>query len=203
MIRASFLCVFILCLCFSFGRQVVASYGLDRRDKTKLHKQDITKRSQGTDTLELDTIQVDRRTISAKDKFAHTKEEFKLIYFWGDTKDMVTLPHQGGIAVNLNKLYNKLSRKGKNARKLQCELERAYEADLIAEEWVPLTQEYTSLTGDSLIKFRHYYQPSLSWLQDNGTYEKVAYIQQCLKNYLDSVDMIHKQLLLPMDGAQL
>lgn len=203
MVRASFLCLFILCLCLSFDRLVLASYGLDRRDKSTLYRQDTTKRNQGKDTLELDTIQVDRRTISAKDKFAHRKEEFKLIYFWGDTKDMVTLPHQGGIAVNLNKLYNKLSRKGKNARKLQRELECAYEADLILEEWVPLTQEYTSLTGDSLIKFRHYYQPSLYWLRDNGTYEKVTYIQQCLKNYLDSVDIIHKQLLLPMDHAQL
>ncbi|MNI20060.1 hypothetical protein D3C73_735180 [compost metagenome] len=149
----------------------------------------------------MDNVSIKRK--SAADKWEEKKEEYKSIFFWGDTKNMVTLPHQGGIAVNLNKLYNKFSRKGRNSRKLQRQFEKEYQQDLIREEWYPLTGEYSKLSGDSLRKFRIYYEPSLKWLRENDRYEKIAYIHKCLTNYLDSVDIIHRRLQFPMGNAKL
>lgn len=197
MIRISFLFLFLCGIYLSFNRELFAysvpsvGYLQDTVVKGKIRG----------DTLQLDTIQIKPQDVTAEDKFEQKKIAYKSIYFWGDTKDMVTLPHQGGLAVNLNKLYNKLSRKGRNSRKLQRKFEQEYELDLIREEWFPLTHEYTLLSGDSLSNFRIYYQPSLQWLRTHGRYEKVAYIQQCLDNYMDSVSIIHDLLRLPVGRA--
>lgn len=187
MVRISFLVLLLAGLCFTVDRSVVA------HSRSSM-PQDTTKKG---NTLRLDTVQLKGVNSTAKDKFDQKKSDYKSIYFWGDTKDMVTLPHQGGLAVNLNKLYNKFSRKGRHSRRLQRQFEREYEADLVREEWFALTKEYTVLSGDSLTKFRMYYQPTLKWLRGKDNYEKIAYIQHCLKCYLDSVELIHSRLSLP------
>ncbi len=196
MVRIAFLSLLFFCVYFSFYRQGIFAYPI-----VSYNQDTIEERGSKRDTLRLDTVSIKRK--SAGDKWGEKKEEYKSIFFWGDTKNMVTLPHRGGIAVNLNKLYNKFSRKGRNSRKLQRQFEKEYHQDLIREEWYPLTQEYSKLSGDSLRKFRIYYEPSLKWLRENDRYEKIAYIHQCLRNYLDSVDIIHKRLQFPMGNAKL
>lgn len=196
MVRIAFLSLLFFCVYFSFYRERLFAYPM------VFYAQDtIEKRGSKRDTLQLDTVLIKRK--SAGDNWDEKKEEYKSIFFWGDTKNMVTLPHRGGIAVNLNKVYNKFSRKGRNSRKLQRQFEKEYHQDLIREEWYPLTQEYSKLSGDSLRKFRIYYEPSLKWLRDNDRYEKIAYIHQCLTNYLDSVDIIHRRLQFPMGNGKL
>jgi hypothetical protein len=196
MVRIGFLSLLFFCVYFSFYRPGAFAH------PAEFYYQDtIGKKGSQKDTLRLDTVSIKRK--SAADKWEEKKEEYKSIFFWGDTKNMVTLPHQGGIAVNLNKLYNKFSRKGRNSRRLQRQFEKEYQQDLIREEWYPLTQEYSKLSGDSLRKFRIYYEPSLKWLRENDRYEKIAYIHKCLTNYLDSVDIIHRRLQFPMGNAKL
>lgn len=109
---------------------------------------------------------------------------------------MVTLPHQGGLAVNLNKFYNLLSRQGRASRRLQKQFEREFEQDKVLAKWAALTQAYTALTGDSMVKFRAYYEPSSRWLRKADHYDQIAYVQHSLKNYLDSVEIIHQRLSL-------
>ncbi|CAM3790649.1 hypothetical protein [Sphingobacterium prati] len=196
MARIGFLFLIALCIYLAFDQPVFAQ-------PIDVVLQDTVKKKNGKDTLRLDTAQIIRKNLLAKDMLDQKKEEYKSIYFWGDTKNMVTLPHQGGIAVNLNKLYNKFSRKGRHARKLQRKFEKEYQQDLIREEWYVLTKEYSKLSGDSLNKFRIYYEPSLTWLYDHDRYEKIAYVHKCLKYYLDSVDIIHRRLQLPMGNAKL
>jgi len=196
MARIGFLFLIALCIYLAFDQPVFAQ-------PIDVVLQDTVKKKNGKDTLRLDTAQIIRKNLLAKDMLDQKKEEYKSIYFWGDTKNMVTLPHQGGIAVNLNKLYNKFSRKGRHARRLQREFEKAYQQDLIREGWYALTKEYSKLSGDSLNKFRIYYEPSLTWLYDHDRYEKIAYVHKCLKYYLDSVDIIHRRLQLPMGNAKL
>nr|WP_288809279.1 hypothetical protein [uncultured Sphingobacterium sp.] len=196
MARIGFLFLIALCIYLAFDQPVFAQ-------PIDVVLQDTVKKKNGKDTLRLDTAQIIRKNLLAKDMLDQKKEEYKSIYFWGDTKNMVTLPHQGGIAVNLNKLYNKFSRKGRHARKLQRKFEKEYQQDLIREEWYALTKEYSKLSGDSLNKFRIYYEPSLTWLYDHDRYEKIAYVHKCLKYYLDSVDIIHRRLQLPMGNAKL
>ena len=196
MARIGFLFLIVLCIYLAFDRPVFAQ-------PIDVVLQDTVKKKNENDTLQLDTAQIIRKNLSAKDILDQKKEEYRSIYFWGDTKNMVTLPHQGGIAVNLNKLYNKFSRKGRHARKLQRKFEKEYQQDLIREEWYAFTKEYSKLSGDSLNKFRIYYEPSLTWLYENDRYEKIAYVHKCLKYYLDSVDIIHRRLQLPMGNAKL
>ncbi|WP_293946327.1 MULTISPECIES: hypothetical protein [unclassified Sphingobacterium] len=196
MARIGFLFLIVLCIYLAFDRPVFAQ-------PIDVVLQDTVKKKNEKDTLQLDTAQIIRKNLSAKDILDQKKEEYRSIYFWGDTKNMVTLPHQGGIAVNLNKLYNKFSRKGRHARKLQRKFEKEYQQDLIREEWYAFTKEYSKLSGDSLNKFRIYYEPSLTWLYENDRYEKIAYVHKCLKYYLDSVDIIHRRLQLPMGNAKL
>lgn len=155
------------------------------------------KKVMNRDTIEMDTVLVLGGEMTAEQKMLEKQAIYKSIYFWGDTKNMVTLPHQGGIAVNLNKLYNLLSKQGRASRRLQKVFEQEFEQDKVQKQWAALTEAYTSLTGDSLIKFRVYYEPSSKWLRKADQYDQIAYVQHSLKNYLDSVEIIHQRLSLP------
>ncbi len=149
------------------------------------------------DTLRIDTVFINREIASPLEKFEKKKEDYKQIYFWGDNKNMVTVPITGGIMININKLYNHLSRRGKASRRMQRVFEREYEDDLVNEIWRPLVKEYSKLQGDTLEKFMIYYKPSLVFLSDATPYERVAYLTQSLKNYKDSVSIILERLKLP------
>lgn len=181
-----------LLLFFSRAKSSSARFVVSYQD-TILRNKKATNR----DTMEMDTAQVVSVTLSAEEKMAEKQVTYKSIYFWGDTKDMVTLPHHGGLAVNLNKLYNLFSRQGRTSRRFQRLFEREFEQDKVVAQWATLTEAYTPLTGDSLVKFRVYYEPSSIWLRKADHYDQIAYVQHSLKNYLDSVEIIHQRLSLP------
>jgi hypothetical protein len=147
------------------------------------------------DTIQIETVTVNRQVVTPEQKFNQKKEEYRLIYFWGDTKDMLSISN--GLALNVNKLYNKFSKQGRNARRLQRVFEREYLQDIVLEKWLPLTEEYTDLQHDSLTIFRVYYQPNINWIRDFDEYERIAYIVTSLKNYRDSADYIHQMMLIP------
>lgn len=147
------------------------------------------------DTIQIETVTVNRQVLTPEQKFNQKKEEYRLIYFWGDTKDMLSISN--GLALNVNKLYNKFSKQGRNARRLQRVFEREYLQDIVLEKWLPLTEEYTDLQHDSLTIFRVYYQPNINWIRDFDEYERIAYIVTSLKNYRDSADYIHQMMLIP------
>lgn len=189
-----------ICLLLFFSRAIssVPHFFVDQQD-TSLRRKIVAKRDSGV----MDTALVVRRKLSAADKMAEKQAAYKSIYFWGEIKNMVTLPHQGGLAVNLNKLYNLFSRQGRASRRLQKQFEQEFEQDQILAYWNTLSESYTPLTGDSLAKFRIYYQPTLKWLKKSDHYDRIAYVQYSLKNYLDSVTIIHQRLSLPrMEGLQ-
>lgn len=188
--------LFLLSICFVlfFSRAKSSSA------RIALYSQDTSRRDKKAvnfDTTKMDTALVVGEKLSAEEKMAEKQVAYKSIYFLGDTKNMVTLPHQGGLAVNLNKLYNLLSRQGRASRRLQRQFEREFEQDKVLAQWNALSEAYTPLTGDSLIKFRIYYQPSYKWLRHSDHYDQIAYVQNNLKNYLDSVVIIHQRLSLP------
>lgn len=147
------------------------------------------------DTIRLNSVIVNNGMLNAKQKYEQKKIDYRLIYFWGDTKDMLTFSN--GLSLNLNKLYNKFSKKGQDSRRLQRVFEKEYIQDLILEKWLPLTKEYTNLEDDSLSVFRSYYQPKISWIKNYDDYERIAYIVKCLKNYRDSATYIHHIMAIP------
>lgn len=147
------------------------------------------------DTIRLNSVIVNKDMLNAKQRYEQKKEDYRLIYFWGDTKGM--LGFSNGLSLNLNKLYNKFSKKGRDSRRLQRVFEKEYIQDLVLEKWLPLTKEYTNLENDSLAVFRSYYQPQISWINDCDDYERIAYIVNCLKNYKDSATYIHFIMAIP------
>lgn len=188
--------LFLLSICFllffSRAKSSSARIALYSQDTSRWDKKLVN-----FDTTKMDTALVVGEKLSAEEKMAEKQVAYKSIYFWGDTKNMVTLPHQGGLAVNLNKLYNLLSRQGRASRRLQRQFEGEFEQDKVLAQWNALSEAYTPLTGDSLIKFRIYYQPSYKWLRHSDHYDQIAYVQNNLNNYLDSVVIIHQRLSLP------
>ncbi|AIM35850.1 hypothetical protein KO02_03530 [Sphingobacterium sp. ML3W] len=190
--RLLFLLSICLVLFFSRAKSSSARIALYIQDTSRRDKKLVN-----FDTTKMDTALVVGEKLSAEEKMAEKQVAYKSIYFWGDTKNMVTLPHQGGLAINLNKLYNLLSRQGRASRRLQRQFEREFEQDKVLAQWNALSEAYTPLTGDSLIKFRIYYQPSYKWLRHSDHYDQIAYVQNNLKNYLDSVVIIHQRLSLP------
>lgn len=147
------------------------------------------------DTLVIDEVVIDKR-VDALEKFETKKAYHKEIYLLGDNKNMVTLPHTGGLAINIQKLFNHFSKRGKGARRLQRTFEREYEEDLARAIWDPLLEEYTTLRGDSLAKFNLYCKPSFKFLSEASHYERVAYLLRNFKNYSDSTEAIHRRFSL-------
>jgi len=184
--------VFVI-LSFYFSNVFVVSrhYAHTRNGKWVIY--DTTYRTK--DTIRLNSVIVNKDRLNAKQRYEQKKEDYRLIYFWGDTKDM--LGFSNGLSLNLNKLYNKFSKKGRDSRRLQRVFEKEYIQDLVLEKWLPLTKEYTNLENDSLAVFRSYYQPQISWINDCDDYERIAYIVNCLKNYKDSATYIHFIMAIP------
>lgn len=147
------------------------------------------------DTLLIEEIIIDKR-VDALEKLEAKKEYHKEMYWRGDDKNMVTIPITGGIAINIQKVYNHFSRRGKGARRLQQTFEREYEDDLVESIWNPLLLSYTTLQGDSLAKFNLYSKPSLEFLSQASHYERVEYLLRTYQNYLDSTDVIHRRFSL-------
>lgn len=149
------------------------------------------------DTLSIDTVFITRKTLAPLDKYELKKLEHKEIYLWGDNKNMVTLPTSGGLAVNLNKLYNHLSNRGKGSRRLQRLFDREYQEDLVTEIWDPLLKEHAQLQGDTLKYFAIHARPSYAWITSATHYEQVAYLLERQRAYLDSLNLLMEQYGFP------
>ncbi|WP_268228571.1 hypothetical protein [Sphingobacterium sp. UT-1RO-CII-1] len=148
------------------------------------------------DTLVIDTVVVTRGKLSPLEEYELKKENHKEIYFLGDNKNMVTLPTSGGLAVNIQKLYNHLSRRGKGSRHLQKLFDKEYEQDLVNEMWEPLIKEYSHLSGDTLRLFVIHAKPSYAWISKATHYEQVAYVLKREKSFLDSISVLMDKIRL-------
>ncbi|MFZ4863610.1 hypothetical protein ACL9RF_15650 [Sphingobacterium sp. Mn56C] len=149
------------------------------------------------DTLKIDTVAIKGNEQSAEEIFENRKVDYKLIYLWGDTKNMITVNPLGGIAINLNKLYNKFSKLGKDSRRLQRSFESEFEANRVNELWLPLTRNKVKLNGDSLFVFETYFRPTYVWLSTATEYEKLLYLKKCMQTYVDSTAVIHERIMIP------
>lgn len=153
----------------------------------------VNKDSITRDTLALEEVVVNKRS-DALANFEAKKAYHKEIYYLGDDSNMIMFGV--GMVINVQKVYNHFSRRGRGARRLQRQFEREYQDDLLNQIWHPLLAEYTNLKGDSIEKFNLYSQPTLDFLTERSYYERVAYILDKLKNYRDSAAIIHERFKL-------
>lgn len=161
-------------------------------DWSLTYYQDTLKR----DTLVIDTVVVTGSGLSPVENYELKKANHKEIYFLGDNKNMVTLPTSGGLAVNIQKLYNHFSRRGKGSRRLQRLFDKEYEQDLVSEIWEPLIKEYSHLRGDTLNLFIIHAKPSYAWVSNATHYEQVAYVLKREKDFLDSISVLMDKIRL-------
>ncbi|RZK52997.1 MAG: hypothetical protein EOO87_13965, partial [Pedobacter sp.] len=68
--------------------------------------------------INLKEVKITAKKISPEETYENLREEYKEIYRKGDTKNMIVVS-PFGIGISIDKIYNALSREGKNARKLQ------------------------------------------------------------------------------------
>jgi len=174
---------------------VIGAYGMVLSAQTPSYLVTSVQDTIRRDTIVLEEVVVHQK-LSPEEQLEAKKAYHKEIFGLGDNKNMVIINPLGGIAVNIQKVYNHFSRRGKGARRLQRIFEEEYADDLVNALWNPLLDEYIPLQGDSLQKFSLYFKPDLDFLANATHYERVEYMVNSLKNYRDSVDVIHKNLEL-------
>ncbi len=181
---------FCLLLCYSFIPKPLPEGGVALAVQDTVVLDTLQK-----DTLAIEAVVVEKQ-VGALEKLEAKKAYHKEIFLLGDNKGMVSLPITGGIAINIQKLYNHFSRRGRGARRLERTFEREYEDDLVDSIWNPLLAAYTTLRGDSLTTFSLYAKPPLAFIAQATDYERVEYLLHKLKNYQDSTEVIHRRFML-------
>lgn len=129
----------------------------------------------------LKEVHISGKRTSAATRYGSLKSEYKEIYRKGDVKNAVVVTPVG-IGVNVDKLYNALSREGKNARKLQHLLTADYENNVIDSKFSKaLVTELTKLSGKELEDFMTIYRPSFKFVEHISEFDLSNYIMESLK----------------------
>lgn len=122
--------------------------------------------------------------------YNNNKVEYKDIYWKGDKSHIFSISPgviglDVGISINIDKLYNALSKEGKDARKLQRELTTDYKNSIVDERFnKTLVAEVTGFKGDELSDFIVKYRPTYEFASTASKYDIIQYIKT--KLVLDS-----------------
>jgi len=181
------------------GERLILSHKDFYADTIQVYKTgnlDHYMRPQGIQLQEVNIYQQNQ----AAERYAQKKEDYRMIYLLGDNKSIVEFSPFGGLALNLNKIYNHWSTEGKQSRRMQAIIEREYLADQLEELWGPLAAKYSGLTGEELLNFKRFYAPELDWIKTASVYELLFYIQDCTRRYASEKEEVNRKLLiLPKD----
>jgi CarboxypepD_reg-like domain len=114
--------------------------------------------------------------------YNNNKVEYKDIYWKGDKSHIFSIaPGIGldvGITINIDKLYNALSKEGKDARRLQRELTSDYKNSVVDERFnKTLVAEVTGFKGDELSDFIVKYRPTYEFASKASKYDIIQYIK--------------------------
>jgi hypothetical protein len=113
------------------------------------------------------------------------KIEYKDIFWKGDKSKIISFPANIGlipsigIAVNIDKLYNALSKQGHDARRLQRNLLDDYQGSIVDQRFSKsLVGSITGYTGVKLDDFMVKYRPTYQFASKASTYDMVEYIRK-------------------------
>jgi hypothetical protein len=117
-------------------------------------------------------------------KFNQNKKEYAEIYAKGDKSHIVSFPvtmypiPMAGIAINVDKIYNALSKQGRDARRLQRDFVMDYHDDIIDKRFTKkLVQRITGYDGKRLDDFMIANRPTYDFMKDASDYDLYAYIK--------------------------
>lgn len=141
-------------------------------------------------SIQLREVRIQDSLKNPKEQLKDTKEEYKGAYTKGTVKDVLSVGGnngQGGAGLNINAIYNLLSKEGKNARQLQRIIERDYHEAMIAYRYnTSLVSDVTGLKGEKLLDFMQQYRPSYNFVIDANDYQMIGYIKNSYQRYLQN-----------------
>jgi hypothetical protein len=133
----------------------------------------------------LKEVIINGATISPESTYEANKKEYKDIYVKGDKSHIIApgsfaLAPVFGISVNIDKLYNALSKQGKDARKMQRTLTRDYKNSMVDKRFNPLAARITGYKGQTLLDFIKDNRPAYEMVAKSSDYDIVQYIKRKL-----------------------
>lgn len=113
--------------------------------------------------------------------YDQNKKEYSDIYWKGDKSKMVsvsvgTIP---GVGLNIDKLYNALSKQGHDARRLQRNFVQDYRTSIVDQRFnKTMVSKVTGYKGQKLDDFIVKYKPSYDYVIKSTDYDLVQYIKR-------------------------
>ena len=135
------------------------------------------------ETKTLHEVTIKAVQISPLDIYEKNKKEYKDIYWKGDYSHMFGIEGGlgAGVSINIDKLYNLLSKQGKDARRMQRTLTRDYHDDVMDRRFSGhLVGGITGYVGSKLDTFMMKYRPSYDFIVKATDYDVILYIKDKL-----------------------
>jgi hypothetical protein len=135
--------------------------------------------------LLLKEVVINSTPISPESAYEANKKDYKDIYVKGD-KSKIILPGSIfigmgiGVSLNINKLYNALSKQGKDARSLQHTLTKDYKNSIIDKRFNPLAARITGYKDKLLSDFIQDNRPTYEIIKNATDYDITQYIKSKL-----------------------
>ncbi|MEJ5962273.1 hypothetical protein [Pedobacter immunditicola] len=118
-----------------------------------------------------------------QEKYEKTLKEYKYATDRGSSKDLLNLGG-GGVGLGIDAIYNLLSRKGANARRLQGILERDYKEQIIDFRFRPeFVGRILGISDFELSDFMQQYRPTYEFVLSASDYAFVVFLKNNYKAY--------------------
>lgn len=118
-----------------------------------------------------------------KEKYEKNLKEYKYATDRGSSKDLLNLGG-GGVGLGIDAIYNLLSRKGANARRLQDILEKDYKEQIIDFRFRPeFVGRILGISDFELSDFMQQYRPTYEFVLSASDYAFVVFIKNNYKAY--------------------
>jgi hypothetical protein len=99
--------------------------------------------------------------------------------------DLLSTPSSGGAGLNLDALYNDISRSGRNAKRLRQNIDVDYKQQMIDYRFNrTFVARITNLKDKQLSEFMSRYRPGYYFVESATDYDFISYIKINLKRYL-------------------
>lgn len=129
--------------------------------------------------LLLKEVVINAKTITPATTYEANKKEYKDIYFKGDKSHIIEAEAgwPPGIAINVDKVYNALSKQGKDARRMQRTLAKDYKNSIVDKRFNPLAAKVTGFKGKPLNDFIANNRPTYEIVSKSTDYDLTEYIK--------------------------
>ena len=125
---------------------------------------------------------------SPKEKLEETKSDYNDPYLYGDHKIKPKIGQKSMISFSLiSSLYNKFSKRAKNAHKLDRIIESDYQQAEVDYRYTPhLVTNLTALTGTALLDFMTQYRPTYEFVSKATDYDMLIFVKKSYQQYRES-----------------